>query len=333
MSRRVPGVLALGLLAACLAGPVWCLAKPPDLPQNLILIVHPIQLPPDLPMNGPCAEPSPAVSPCQLAPDRFARQEIDVNTTRSVLENLNVLIRANEQLDRARKHANEGNLREAAECLEKVRALCPGRFDDRCDEVATLISAQTDLTWAIEAPLPRGDGEEEAEEPQECCPLGEWLRVVSDFGRCWASPVRSALEDAAHEGYCPSGCTRADALHTRLAKDVMVDSLLKAAHLAMDDGRSEKAAQLARQAHAINPDRVEADPLVYKLHLLADQAQPACYEECAEPRKLPDHPKQGRAVELLPNMPAVDTSGVEVVEPDGQVSRKGPAEPARKQAE
>ena len=92
MSRRFPGVLALGLLTACLAGAACCLAKPPDLPQNLIIIVHPIQLPPDLPMSE-----QPAPQPCQLAPDRFARQEVDPETTRSVLENLNALIRANDE--------------------------------------------------------------------------------------------------------------------------------------------------------------------------------------------------------------------------------------------
>jgi len=47
--------------------------------------------------------------------------------------------------------------------------------------------------------------------------------------------------------------------------------LMKACRDAMECGRHQKAADLARQAYALDPELVQADPLVYKMHLLADQ--------------------------------------------------------------
>lgn len=77
------------------------------------------------------------------------------------------------------------------------------------------------------------------------------------------------------------------------AKSIVADGLLKAAHLEMVEGRSSKAAELVRQAHAISPERVEADPLVYKMHLLDEQPVLRGGEEASEPaRPLPIHPRQ-----------------------------------------
>jgi hypothetical protein len=66
-------------------------------------------------------------------------------------------------------------------------------------------------------------------------------------------------------------CPNAEALHARheAGVRVQVEGLLKACYLALEDGRSEKAADLARQAHALAPELVEADPVLYKLHLVA----------------------------------------------------------------
>jgi hypothetical protein len=73
---------------------------------------------------------------------------------------------------------------------------------------------------------------------------------------------------------CPAPCARAQALHAMHHKagiHEQVRGLMKACHLALAEGRHDKAADLARQAHALDPQTVEADPVVYKLHLLAEK--------------------------------------------------------------
>jgi hypothetical protein len=77
---------------------------------------------------------------------------------------------------------------------------------------------------------------------------------------------------------CEEVCPKAAAMHARAVKaarareqagkKIMVAGLLKACRLALADGRFEKAAELARQAHALDPAAVEADPMVIKLDLL-----------------------------------------------------------------
>jgi hypothetical protein len=52
------------------------------------------------------------------------------------------------------------------------------------------------------------------------------------------------------------------------AKKLMAEGLLKACRLAVVDGCYDRAADLARQAYAVDPARVEADPMVIKLDLL-----------------------------------------------------------------
>jgi hypothetical protein len=87
---------------------------------------------------------------------------------------------------------------------------------------------------------------------------------------------------------CPP-CPKAQALHARVAGvKEQVDGLMKACHLAMAEKRYEKAAALAREAHALDPARVEADPLVYKMHLLAEK----CGKRAEKPAG-PAKPKQG----------------------------------------
>src|SRR5262249_19850765 len=56
--------------------------------------------------------------------------------------------------------------------------------------------------------------------------------------------------------------------------------LMKACRLAAEAGDMSRAADLARQAHALDPARVEADPLVYKMHLLAGAAAKGSAEGC-----------------------------------------------------
>jgi hypothetical protein len=72
-----------------------------------------------------------------------------------------------------------------------------------------------------------------------------------------------------------------------------VRGLMKACYLAMEQGRHAKAVELVRQAQAMDPQAVAADPVVYKLHLTST-TQPsvkcgrvACEEACSTPASCP----------------------------------------------
>jgi hypothetical protein len=100
-------------------------------------------------------------------------------------------------------------------------------------------------------------------------------------------------------------CPKAEELHARhcAALQVQARGLMKACYLALAEGRHQKAADLARQAHALAPELVEADPIVYKLHLLPGLGAASALsehesEEC-EPRSSPASP-QGPANETTP---------------------------------
>lgn len=82
----------------------------------------------------------------------------------------------------------------------------------------------------------------------------------------------------------------------------MVFDLMKACHLLMSQGMQHQAAELARQAFALDPQRVMADPLVYKMHLLAESPPtPAGASEESEPPTCPYCPSIGKPIrEILP---------------------------------
>jgi hypothetical protein len=111
-----------------------------------------------------------------------------------------------------------------------------------------------------------------------------------------------------------SACPKCEKMHQEVMKKAagvkeQVDGLMKACYFAVREGRNAKAADLARQAHALDPKRVEADPLVYKLHMTAEKGQ--C-EEC-EPAAgstptcphCPTAPAEDN-VSLRPTLPAID---------------------------
>lgn len=82
----------------------------------------------------------------------------------------------------------------------------------------------------------------------------------------------------------------------------MVCGLMKACHLLMSQGMQHQAAELARQAYALDPQRVLADPLVYKMHLLAEAATMlAGSSEESEPPTCPYCPNTGKPIrEIVP---------------------------------
>lgn len=85
--------------------------------------------------------------------------------------------------------------------------------------------------------------------------------------------------------------------------EAMMGELMKACHLLMSQGMHHQAAELARQAYALDPQRVLADPLIYKMHLLADTpatAPAGASEEC-EPPTCPYCGKTGKPIlEIVP---------------------------------
>jgi hypothetical protein len=83
-----------------------------------------------------------------------------------------------------------------------------------------------------------------------------------------------------------------------------VNGLMKACRLLMNEGQHEQAAELARQAYALDPERVMADPLIYKMHLLADAPvkHPAGASEESEPPSCPYCPARGKSIrEIVPD--------------------------------
>jgi hypothetical protein len=118
---------------------------------------------------------------------------------------------------------------------------------------------------------------------------------------------------------CSSACPKCEKLHAAhcAGAHAQVDGLMKACRLAAEAGRHVKAAELARQAYALDAARVMADPLVYKMHMLAGKRDKGKAhhrrpergaEECEPPC-----PRSEYAPTPLrePEMPPVDISALE----------------------
>lgn len=85
--------------------------------------------------------------------------------------------------------------------------------------------------------------------------------------------------------------------------EAMVFELMYASHLLMSQGMQQEAAELARQAYVLDPERVLADPLIYKMHLLAQSpaSQPAGANEESEPQTCPYCSNPGKPIrEIVP---------------------------------
>lgn len=121
-------------------------------------------------------------------------------------------------------------------------------------------------------------------------------------------PVAPKTEEACEPSDCEkSACPKCDEMHIRIKRKIhhrlrkklgvkeQVDGLMKACYLAVETGRHAKAVDLARQAHALDADRVESDPLVYKLHLLQEG------QKCEEQPKSVDCPAAGEPSNNYPD--------------------------------
>jgi tetratricopeptide (TPR) repeat protein len=110
----------------------------------------------------------------------------------------------------------------------------------------------------------------------------------------------------------------------------MVNGLMKACHLFMSQGMHHQAAELARQAFVLDPERVQADPLIYKMHLLAvtppssgasEEAEPPTCPYCGNSGKPiraivaePKESKRQSTTLLVPPLPKVDSEVVPALE-------------------
>ncbi len=86
-----------------------------------------------------------------------------------------------------------------------------------------------------------------------------------------------------------------------------VAGLMKACRLALEAGDIARAADLARQACALDPECVGADPLIYKLHLLNSdppKCSPRSSSEC--PRRQEPAEEAEPPVTLRPELPPID---------------------------
>ncbi|HEY7426900.1 MAG TPA: hypothetical protein VH682_21875 [Gemmataceae bacterium] len=125
---------------------------------------------------------------------------------------------------------------------------------------------------------------------------------------------------------------KAEASRTEPGVAEEVGGLMKACRLLMNEGLHEQAAELARQAYALDPERVMADPLIYKMHLLADtpvKPSSGSSEDC-EPSSCPYCPSIGKPIPgivpekkasksspttlLIPPLPPVDYEVVPVLD-------------------
>jgi hypothetical protein len=143
----------------------------------------------------------------------------------------------------------------------------------------------------------------------ECCTRAAEL--------CPGSPCAERAANTMHElalGVdAPIGVAEESTQSPRHDPDVeaIVGELMKVCHLLMNQGMQHEAAELARQAYALDPQRVEADPLVYKMHLHAESpaSQPAGASEASEPLSCPYCPSGGKPIrEVVPEKtpPAVN---------------------------
>jgi hypothetical protein len=136
--------------------------------------------------------------------------------------------------------------------------------------------------------------------------------MAKEFAR--AGCIGEALEYCAlAQGLCPGSPCAARAaavmcdLYVRLCEpatqlepgiEQQVKGLMKACRLLMNEGLHEQAAELARQAFVLDPEGVAADPLIYKMHLLATTPaqHSAGSEEASEPPSCPYCPPAGKPI-------------------------------------
>ncbi len=112
------------------------------------------------------------------------------------------------------------------------------------------------------------------------------------------SALRRLYDKEDQEKEKPCLTEKADGSKEEPGTEEMVCGLMKACHLLMSQGMQHQAAELARQAYALDPERVMADPLIYKMHLLAE-SPPVGASEASEPPTCPYCPSAGKPIRAI----------------------------------
>lgn len=281
-------------LCACMGAVLvgtWALsdhavAKPPDLPEDGTVNAAPQTSPP-----APTIEvlPMPREETDITCPylrgqalDRHACQIADPDMGREVLDNLKRLKEADNLLELAKDLARDGLLVEAMECCDRAADLCPG---SPCAERA--VQTMIELALGLVTPLSVADKSEELESKKSVITPEE----KAEWERIWFVEMPSRLTpEWPRNGVFP--------YDEEPRVEPLVAGLMDSCYLLMRQGMQHEAARLARQAYALDPERVLADPLVYKMHLLA---QPEGSSEESEPPTCPYSPTNGKPIrEIVP---------------------------------
>jgi hypothetical protein len=276
----------------------------------------------------------------QQAADRHVRQMADPDVTQDVLGNLNKLLEADCLFELAGELLRAGCVSEATACYDAVCRLVPGsRFEAQVAEALA--------EFGVGAPAEAA--EEPKSEPQGKVDTDSWLDLlgrladalglpVPRFINVYSSDPNVRIQELINDSEdlrqieCewkriwftdqPSHLTGGKA---GVAEQVA--GLMKACRLAAESGETGRAADLARQAYALDPERVTADPLVYKMHLLTADTQKGaeCPAAPCQPRgdlECPrwTNPPEGRTEEaeppvmLRPMLPPVDPDVVNALD-------------------
>lgn len=222
------------------------------------------------PYHGPC--------------DRYVPALADEDISRSVLKNLEKLVEAETLYKAACQLTKCGRYAEAMACMGRACQLCPAsRYEEMSSELVS------DIVCRVLGADGAGEtGAEEADEPPtQCQPY--WFGDEDDSPdqggdtKLKEPPIEKA--GGSKKEACSRGCGEPDEVPCQVAGvAVEVTGLLKACHLALGCGNYAKATQLAREAYALDAERVAADPVIYKMHLLTckmDKCRDCCDgDEC-----------------------------------------------------
>jgi tetratricopeptide (TPR) repeat protein len=247
---------------AALSVPAHVAAKPPDLPENQTITVWRENSPP----IGAVENPPPESPSIEMLPMPCEEGDVTCPYLRQ------------QRIDR---HASQ--------------FVDPQIGRDVLDNLARLQEADDLLELAKEL---ANDGY--FTEAMECCDLARAL--------CPGSPSAQRAADTRLELalglFQPESDTEEAAEQEPETSDQepgneqLVGGLMKSCHLLVSQGMHHQAAELARQAFALDPQRVLADPLIYKMHLLAEP-QPVAASEASEPPTCPYCGSSGKPIRAI----------------------------------
>jgi tetratricopeptide (TPR) repeat protein len=229
------------------------------------------------------------------------------------LENLEKLSQARKLFQQAQDNCyREDKIADVQALCREIHRLCPGSPIDRIAQaqfgqtMPSPVQARMFLTEALESIL--------AENYQAACSIyrnmeQQWP-VHSEFHQI-AREQRLLIELNLGAGKLPRQPEKthaaAEEASTLSCTEQQVAELLEDCQRALADGHYRKAAKLARQAQALDPECVAANALVFKTHLLI-QVQEKARAEKKKPGII------GALVPLCPHMPAIDPAIVEDLE-------------------